>query len=446
MFSDDFLPAATGVGIHCQIICRHLVCLGHCVSVVTCQHEAHISSTDKYTTTTTHKVENWQVKGDNNTLHDISIYRVPSKKIFGFYQALPSEEWIEQFLLDFQPHVVHHHYLGFMCKRAIKVVHKLRNRCSSMINVPSSNLSHIYTYHMTLDHLTQPFLMKMFKPWIRGQISKLCNSVDMIISVSKNLVQEIPTQAQVHSRIPIKWISNPVDSLMFNVDQVIPVARQAKFQVLFVGRLNPEKNLPLLLRGFASFLKMFSLQTDTNENAVLWIAGSGSDEKKLVKLCERLHIEMHVKFLGFLESSSLSTYYKACDVFVLPSFVETQGLAAMEAMSFSKPVIVSQQIVSCLELLDKLDSTTSLSFKSSYAQELQPWLCQNGFMVDAHDDQQLAQQLYELYLNAEMRVWMGDNSRRKTQQFRPQVILKQLLDAYNESLLSCKVNNNNCFL
>jgi len=58
-----------------------------------------------------------------------------------------------------------------------------------------------------------------------------------------------------------------------------------------------------------------------------------------------------VRFLGFLDHATLARHYAACDVFVLPSFVETQGLVAMEAMWFGKPVLVSSSIVSALELL-----------------------------------------------------------------------------------------------
>ena len=52
--------------------------------------------------------------------------------------------------------------------------------------------------------------------------------------------------------------------------------------------------------------------------------------------------------------SELAPHYVGCDVFVLPSFVETQGLVALEAMHFGKPLLVSRVIVSATELVEEV--------------------------------------------------------------------------------------------
>ena len=126
MFSDDFLPGATGVGSHLQAMMPGLVERGHRLTIVTTRRPG--------------EPERMQWRG-------VDIIRVRTLKLFGFYQALPTQAEIESILRDIKPDLVHHHYLGLMLLRAMKVCRRLR-------------LPQVYTYHMTEDHLTQPLPMR----------------------------------------------------------------------------------------------------------------------------------------------------------------------------------------------------------------------------------------------------------------------------------------------
>ena len=303
MLSDDFLPGATGVGSHLQVVCRRLQALGHRVSIITTRRPSEP------------EFEEW---------HGVRVYRVKTVKAFGFYQAIPSVQTLESLLDDIQPDLVHFHYLGWMLLRTLPL-------CARR------SLPVVYTYHMTEDHLTQPLPMRPFRRLIVRKIVEICSSVDLVISVSDNLAATLPGKG-IHT--PVRFISNPVDFVA--ADEVEPQDRSAGFAVMFAGRLNPEKNIPFLLRGFA-------LLRQRVPDAQLWLAGSGADKESLQRQCDSLGLGDSVRFLGFLGHSDLARYYKACDVFVLPSWVETQGLVAMEAMWFGKAVIVADSVVSATE-------------------------------------------------------------------------------------------------
>jgi len=104
-------------------------------------------------------------------------------------------------------------------------------------------------------------------------------------------------------------------------------------EVLFVGRLAKQKNLPLLLKAFALI----------NKNAPdmrLNIVGSGEDEKLLIKMiCEEKlnNVILH----GRVSDDRLKELYLNSDLFVLPSISESFGIVLIEAMAYGIPIIAS---------------------------------------------------------------------------------------------------------
>ena len=93
---------------------------------------------------------------------------------------------------------------------------------------------------------------------------------------------------------------------------------------------------------------------------------------------------------GFMNQDELPFAYTAADIFVLPSsYNETWGLVVNEAMNFSLPIVVSDQ-VGCREDLVK-----------------ERW---NGFSFAHEDECQLADRLRRLVMDAALRKEFGKNS------------------------------------
>lgn len=108
---------------------------------------------------------------------------------------------------------------------------------------------------------------------------------------------------------------------------------------LYVGRLIPQKNLHRLINVF-------------NINGfLLYIIGTGKLEKDLKK--EALP---NIKFLGQIPNNLLDKYYKACDIFILPSLSEPWGLVVEEALYNGCVLALSKNVGAAPELLTEVDA------------------------------------------------------------------------------------------
>jgi phosphatidylinositol alpha-1,6-mannosyltransferase len=69
------------------------------------------------------------------------------------------------------------------------------------------------------------------------------------------------------------------------------------------------------------------------------LVGEGADRPRLEQLATDHGVRSHVHFVGRISDESLSSYYQACDVFVLPSTREGFGIVFLEAMHYAKACI-----------------------------------------------------------------------------------------------------------
>ncbi len=111
--------------------------------------------------------------------------------------------------------------------------------------------------------------------------------------------------------------------------------RLARPFLLYVGNIEPKKNLPTLLRAFA-LIKRDGLPHE------LVIAGRrGWKCRGVFRLPARLGIASDVRFLGYVAEEDLAGLYGSAEAFCFPSIVEGFGLPPLEAMACGAPVITS---------------------------------------------------------------------------------------------------------
>jgi glycosyltransferase involved in cell wall biosynthesis len=109
--------------------------------------------------------------------------------------------------------------------------------------------------------------------------------------------------------------------------------------VLYVGTLEPRKNLTVLLQSFASIAGKPGM-----EDVTLVIGGSkGWYYDEIFATAERLGLAAggRVRFLGRVPDDDLPLWYNVATVFAYPSLYEGFGLPALEAMACGTPVVVS---------------------------------------------------------------------------------------------------------
>jgi D-inositol-3-phosphate glycosyltransferase len=202
------------------------------------------------------------------------------------------------------------------------------------------HVPHITMFH-TLAHLKQLANPGAQEPPLRLEMERrLIKQVDRIIAATTEERAQIirhcgatPGQVQV--------IPCGVDLQLFE-----PLDRQqAREQLgwkqdspalLFAGRLDPFKGPDLLLRA-ASMMR--------EKAQVVIVGGKEKDDdevEQLRQLAADLHITRRVHFLGARPQQEMPLLYSAADVTVIPSCHESFGLAAVESLACSTPVVATR--------------------------------------------------------------------------------------------------------
>jgi glycosyltransferase involved in cell wall biosynthesis len=112
--------------------------------------------------------------------------------------------------------------------------------------------------------------------------------------------------------------------------------------LLYLGRLHPKKGLTNLIRAWSSAQK---LPASGAQRWLLAIAGwdEGNYELELKKLCTELQLQSSVLFLGPKFGDDKSACYQCCDAFILPSYSEGLPMVILEAWSYAKPTLMTDQ-------------------------------------------------------------------------------------------------------
>jgi glycosyltransferase involved in cell wall biosynthesis len=200
----------------------------------------------------------------------------------------------------------------------------------------SSHIARVITIH----DLVWMFFGETMQPhrrWIeRRLVPEAIRSADRIVAVSANTAEAVDAEFP-ESRGRVRVVYPGVTALPAPADR----SSLTRFGIdrpyfLFVGTLEPRKNLPRLLRAYAS------LDAGLRRQMMLVIAGAGGWGKvDIHKLIAELHLTRDVLLTGFITDSELATLYAGACFLAMPSIYEGFGLPIVEAMSLGIPVLTS---------------------------------------------------------------------------------------------------------
>ena len=157
-------------------------------------------------------------------------------------------------------------------------------------------------------------------------------------------------------------------------------------------------------------IRIFRLVRDKMP-ARLIMVGDGPDEPEAVALAKDLGVSSDVSFVGVTES--VVDILSEADVFLLPSEMESFGLAALEAMACETPVVAAR-VGGLSEVVEDGES---------------------GFLIPLGDVESMAGRTLEILQNPETRARMGKKGRETaTDKFSPQTALKAYMDVYDSVL------------
>jgi glycosyltransferase involved in cell wall biosynthesis len=108
--------------------------------------------------------------------------------------------------------------------------------------------------------------------------------------------------------------------------------------ILFMGTLEPRKNVGTLLRAYAALLRVVPDAPD------LWLAGGATEAAGAwLRAIAEPPFAGRVRHLGYIPGDRRYDLYAQASMLVLPSHLEGFGIPALEAMTVGVPVIVSNR-------------------------------------------------------------------------------------------------------
>lgn len=231
-----------------------------------------------------------------------------------------------------------------------------------------------------------------------------------VISISRRVVVNNPYQSDLLRRMGIKDDKIRVIPPGINVERFQNCDNSSKDRktlkekiILFVGRIVKGKGLEYLVKAAPKVLRHFP------ESKFVIVGRDYGFAKHLKRLIARKGITSHFIFTGSKRGHDLVETYYSCDVFVLPSEHEGFGLAALEAMTCGKPVVITDY-------------------------EGASWFKQSGacFIVKRGDAKALAQSLITILSNEKLAEKMSERAKFFAQKFDWSSISRKVENLYFE--------------
>jgi len=246
----------------------------------------------------------------------------------------------------------------------------------------------------------QTELTMLFNKPYRVLLKRLLDKADKIIGVSRtdlSLFGLDPSHSVNDSRTLI--IPNGVDFAEFATEKPLPrlVSDDCKF-ILSVGRLEEYKGHNYVIEAFAKLKSM----NPKNKDLKLVIVGSGRYKEKLEELIRRFSLELDVLLLSNIDRFNLIGLYQKCEMFVLLSRYESQGISVIDAIAAGKPSLVS--LTSALSDFVYKGCSTGISYPprvDTVAAKIQEILTNPEYFLpknrEFYDWNSITDQLKELY-------------------------------------------------
>jgi len=160
-----------------------------------------------------------------------------------------------------------------------------------------------------------------------------------IIAVSENTALDLMNELKI-SKEKIEVIHEGVENYNEFIIEEEKIDQKFKFKepyFLFIGTLEPRKNLTRLIKAFGQFV-----QSNKNNNFKLVLAGKkGWDYEPIFKTIKDLNLDDRVIYLGYVNLKEKIYLLRNSFAFVFPSLYEGFGLPILEAMNMGVPIITS---------------------------------------------------------------------------------------------------------
>lgn len=261
------------------------------------------------------------------------IYRYPAIDLtrrVKYPVAIPFAPKINRVLPGLNLDIIHCHHPFVLGVEGLKAARRL--------GIPS-----VYTFHTQYDQYNHyiPLPGRLVSAFTVRRVRNFCEKAGEITTPAES-ARQILIRYGVNRKITV--IPNPIDLTRFTMTESLRKSKAGALRnrynlgdsklLVNVGRVAPEKNLPLLLRAFQTML-----QQSPSQALRLMIIGDGPVLEDLKQLAAALHISSEVCFTGLVPPAEISDYLAAADLMVMTSTTEVKPLAQLEALAAGVPII-----------------------------------------------------------------------------------------------------------
>ncbi len=266
--------------------------------------------------------------GTNIEVHDgaeLTVHRFPSYQVrkelsVRMMKPFGLKRKLGQLLDQLQPDAVHiqsHLLVGRL------LVDESKKRGIKTIATNHTMPENLIRYSVRAPEFLERPIMK-FGWWDTGRVLK---KMDKVTTPTRRAADILERESGISD---VLAISCGIDASRFINNT--PTSNENP-RVLFVGRLDYEKRLDILIRAIHALSQDIDVQLE--------IVGNGGEREGLEELANKLGIADRVHFLGFVSEEELPRAYERATVFAMPSIAELQSIATMEAMASGRPVIAA---------------------------------------------------------------------------------------------------------
>jgi glycosyltransferase involved in cell wall biosynthesis len=307
--ADTFAPDVNGAATFAEQLAVGLAERGHEVHVVAPASSRHYGTFDE------------EHHGVTLVVHRLKSYKWPLHPWLRFVWPWSVRNWTGPILDAVKPDVLHiqsHVVIG----RGI--VHEANDRGIRVIATNHFMPENLLEY-TPFGKWTLPLALKI--AW--SDAAKTYRLADTITTPT-NLAADYLRKAIAGQQVLA--ISCGIDASRYVAREGRPVNND----IVFVGRVAPEKNLDVLVRAVALLPAELS--------ATLTIVGDGEMIPKLTALAKELGLEDRVKFLGFVSDERKQEALTNATVFAMPSTAELQSISSLEGMASGLPVVAADSM------------------------------------------------------------------------------------------------------
>lgn len=187
------------------------------------------------------------------------------------------------------------------------------------------------------------FLTAESRRYYTGQIRWACQTADAIAADSQATRQDLLDQLGVPAEkvTTVHLAANPLYGRAYAEGEITATLAKHNLPrgfILFVGTLEPRKNVPMLVRAYAQLRRETAVDLP-----LILVGGKGWIYDQIFATIAELGLRDSVRHLSGVFDVELAHLYHAAGVLVTPSFYEGFGLPALEAQHCGCPVLVSRR-------------------------------------------------------------------------------------------------------